>query len=244
MKKFTAFLLVLVMVLSILPTAAFAANPASDFEYENYGRRVTIKRYIGNKFEVVIPDTIEGKLVVTIDREAFKNNRGIFSVKIPKYLREIGDDAFAGCYNLQLVVFMGKFVQKFGNNVFSRVNAAQLIIPIDDDNLFPQVGKKVRWLGGTFDVIDMYDHKCQDGVYSQDKKCDICGRVMNGSNLNLGRNFRNPVVPAAKAAVRTAAAVGTAAVKTAAAVGTAVAVTAAKAVKTTAIVVRSILKWF
>ena len=233
MKRFIAFLLVLIMAMSLLSTAAFAASPASDFQYQKLGNRVIIEKYIGHDREVVIPDTIEGKLVVTIDREAFKGNRGIFSVKIPKYLREIGDDAFAGCYNLQLVVFTGRSVQKFGNNVFSRVNAAQLIIPIDADNLFPQVGKKVRWLGGTFDVIDMYDHKCQDGVYSQDNKCDICGRVMNGSNLNLGRNFRNPVVPAAKAAVRTAAAVGTA-----------VAVTTVKAVKTASVIIRNILKWF
>ena len=231
MKRFIAFLLVLIMAMSLLSTAAFAASPASDFQYQKLSNRVIIEKYIGHDREVVIPDTIEGKLVVTIDREAFKGNRGIFSVKIPKYLREIGDDAFAGCIKLQLVVFTGRFVQKFGNNVFSHVNAAQLIIPIDADNLlFPQVGKKVRWLGGTFDVIDMYDHKCQDGVYSQDNKCDICGRPMNGSNLNLGRNFRNPVVPAAKAAVRTAAAVGTAAVKTAA--------------KTASVIIRNILKWF
>ena len=231
MKKFTAFLLVLVMVLSILPTAAFAASPVSDFEYENIGTRVIITRYTGHDPEVVIPDTIEGTPVETIGRNAFRNTR-IHSVKMPKNLMEIEDDAFAGCYNLDLVIFTGMDSVRFGNNIFSGVWAAKLILTFYS-SCFPPIGENIRWQGGTFDVIRMYQHECQDAGYSQDNKCDICGRPMNGSNLNLGRNFRNPVVPAAKAAV-----------KTAAAVGTAVAVTAAKAVKTTAIVVRSIIRLF
>ena len=237
MKKCTAFLLVLVMVLSILPTAAFAASPVSDFEYQKLGNRVIIKKYIGNKPEVVIPDTIEGKPVTAIDREAFKDNSRIISVKMPKNLHEIGDEAFAGCINLQFVVFTGRFVQNFGNNVFSSVYAAQLILPIGADNLLPQEGKKVRWLGGTFDVISVENHICHDifhdGIYARDNKCDICGRPMNGSNPGASRNSCDLAVSIGKAAVRTAATVGTA-----------VAVTTVKAVKTTAIVVRSILKWF
>ena len=231
MKKFTAFLLVLVMVLSILPTAAFAASPASDFQYQKLGNRVIIKKYIGNKPEVVIPDTIEGKPVETIGRDAFKDNPRIFSVKMPENLMEIEDDAFAGCYNLELVIFTGHYSVRYGNNnIFRGVYDAKLILAFPQ-SCFPPIGENRRWLGGNFDVIDMYDHKCQDGVYSQDNKCDICGRPMNGSNPD--RHFSNPAASLVKAAVRTAAAVGTA-----------VAVTTAKAVKTTAIVVRSILRWF
>ena len=191
MKKFTAFLLVLVMVLSILPTAAFAASPVSDFEYENTGKRVIITRYIGHDYEVVIPDTIEGKPVETIDRNAFRDNPRIFSVKMPKNLMEIKDDAFAGCYNLELVIFTGHYGVRYSNNnnnIFRGVYDAKLIVAFHQ-SCFPPIGENRRWLGGTFDVIDMYDHKCQDGVYSQDNKCDICGKTMD----SLNSFFRPPL---------------------------------------------------
>ena len=228
MKKFTAFLLVLVMVLSILPTAAFAANPASDFEYTNYGSSVTIRKYIGNKFEVVIPDTIEGKPVETIGRDAFRDNPRIHSVKMPENLMEIEDDAFAGCYNLELVIFTGHYSVRYGNNnIFRGVYDAKLILAFPQ-SCFPPIGENRRWLGGNFDVIDMYDHKCQDGNYSQDNKCDICGKTMNSLN-----SFFCP-----------AAALGRMAVKTAEVVGRTVVKNTAKALVTTAVVIRSILKLF
>ena len=226
MKKFTAFLLVLVMVLSILPTAAFAASPVSDFEYENIGTRVIITRYTGHDPEVVIPDTIEGTPVETIGRNAFRNTR-IHSVKMPKNLMEIEDDAFAGCYNLDLVIFTGMDSVRFGNNIFSGVWAAKLILTFYS-SCFPPIGENIRWQGGTFDVIRMYQHKCQDAGYSQDNKCDICGKTMNSLN-----SFFRP-----------AAALGRMAVKTAAVVEKAVVKNTAKALVTTTVVIRNILKLF
>ena len=239
MKKFTAFLLVLVMVLSILPTAAFAASPASDFEYENYGRRVTIKRYIGNKPEVVIPDTIEGKPVETIGRDAFKDNPRIFSVKMPENLMEIEDDAFAGCYNLELVIFTGHYSVRYGNNnIFRGVYDAKLIVAFHQ-SCYPPIGENRSWLGGNFDVIDMYDHKCQDGNYSQDNKCDICGKEMKPAGFASTR-----LGNAVKAAATVGKAVVSAAAKAAPVVEKAVVKNTAKALTTTAGVIRSILKLF
>ena len=61
MKKLTAFLLVLVMVLSILPTAAFAAPSAFEekgFVYNKIGRNAMIIGYKDSDREVVIPETL------------------------------------------------------------------------------------------------------------------------------------------------------------------------------------------
>ncbi len=65
--------------------------------------RVTITGYEGDITEVfdendalIIPQTLEGKLVVYIDEEAFQNKAEITSVVIPVSVKEIRDNAFAG----------------------------------------------------------------------------------------------------------------------------------------------------
>lgn len=249
MKRFIAFLLVLIMAMSLLSTAAFAASPASDFKFG----AGCITQYTGKDRFLEIPETLGGRPVMGIGKKAFAFSVRLEGVTIPASVKYIAQGAFFNLRQLKFVKLKGTIISVGGEDVFAGVNA-DLILPNNwDTNRKPYVGTNVQWRGGTFHVMLEKDHICKEySSYEQDHKCDICGkvisecvdtsrdgtcdicgRVMNGSNLNLGRNFRNPVVPAAKAAVRTAAAVGTA-----------VAVTAAKAVRTTAIVVRSILKWF
>ena len=81
-------------------------TPASEFEYEINGNNVTIKKYIGERHNVVIPEKIKGKIITEIDRFAFYKSTMI-SVKIPDSVTIIGNYAFSDCEFLRIVTIPG-----------------------------------------------------------------------------------------------------------------------------------------
>ena len=245
LKRLFGILLILVTMLCLLSVTASAANPESDFQYSMEGPSVRIDKYIGrNKPEVVIPDTIEGKPVRFIGAYAFEGDRNIFSVKLPKELRCIRNDAFAGCNSLKVVIFPENMLRiTFDGNVFDRVGSgifpAKLIIPDYSLTSFPAEGKNVQWLGGRFDVIRMEHHTCQDEFPLNDGRCDICGKGMKPAGFASTR-----LGNAVKAAATVGKAVVSAAAKAAPVVEKAVVENTAKALTTTTVVIRNILKLF
>lgn len=107
--------LAILMLLSIvsfmpmeLPTAAADPAPSGDFEYaieRNWWtgeESVRITGYTGPGGDVVIPDTIEGARVTSIDYSAFYG-APIASVVIPDSVTFIGDGAFGSCTSLTSV---------------------------------------------------------------------------------------------------------------------------------------------
>ncbi|MDD6203898.1 MAG: leucine-rich repeat domain-containing protein [Firmicutes bacterium] len=82
------------------------ANPASDFLYKKHmdDDDIYIVKYIGTAVDVVIPDSIDNKLVSGIGKHAFRNS-DIKSVDIPKTVVSIGIEAFCECKNLETVKF-------------------------------------------------------------------------------------------------------------------------------------------
>ena len=78
-------------------------NLNKGFLYNIYRGSVTIEGYIGDKTDVVIPDTIEGYPVTSIGNGAFDKNSDIISVKIPSSVTEINGNAFRDCINLESV---------------------------------------------------------------------------------------------------------------------------------------------
>lgn len=93
---------------SVEPTV----TPESEFELSSIGNCYGIRKYIGNRTHVVIPEEIRGRKVVAIEKCAFgtSNNYGIGanmtieSVTIPLSVTTIGEGAFAGCVNLHTVI--------------------------------------------------------------------------------------------------------------------------------------------
>ena len=74
-------LLSVAMLFTFLPTAAFAATPTpeSNFEYSIFddkdnGKSVTINGYTGTATDVIIPDKIEGYPVTVIFSNAFSKS--------------------------------------------------------------------------------------------------------------------------------------------------------------------------
>lgn len=79
-------------------------SPVSDFEFKsNPEGGMTIKKYLGDDPDVVIPKTIEGKPVTQIGDEAFSMNNTIVSVKMPDSVTVVGKQAFFASYTLSTV---------------------------------------------------------------------------------------------------------------------------------------------
>lgn len=113
-RKLLSFALVLAMVLAIFPVSAFAAESNGEFTYEvvkDHGApHVVITQYEGTNTKVIVPDTLDGYPVVSIDDRAFYNTK-IQSVTIPESVTYIGRQAFMFCENLTEVNFEGYTVR-------------------------------------------------------------------------------------------------------------------------------------
>ncbi len=75
-----------------------------------------ITHYTGDETDVVIPNRIRGKKVISIDENAFSET-GITSVKLSNGIVSIGNNAFRECPEL-VSVDMGKGVESIGNYAF------------------------------------------------------------------------------------------------------------------------------
>ena len=79
-------------------------SPAEDFEVAPSTRGgVAIKKYVGERTEVVIPAEINGEAVKEISASAFERNTDVVSVSLPSSIRSIGTEAFKGCTSLEKV---------------------------------------------------------------------------------------------------------------------------------------------
>ena len=83
------------------PTATF--TPESVFRYEEVGNGVSITGCDADAVNLTIPATLNGKSVVSIGKNAFKDNGSLTSVTIPDSVTAIGSSAFYGCSSLTSV---------------------------------------------------------------------------------------------------------------------------------------------
>lgn len=135
MKKFIKKILILTVCAAMLVTAMpltgidfgdiFAieaeASPffgtVGDFKYSVYSKKVTIKKYVGNDTEVVIPSYIEDMPVTEIGSGCFRGSTAedataeelvcskIKSVVIPETVKSIYSRAFENCVSLEKITF-------------------------------------------------------------------------------------------------------------------------------------------
>lgn len=96
----------------------------TEFLYATNDGEAIIRSYIGSKAHVVIPEEIEGCVVIGIGNNAFENNSIIRSVTLPINLQTIGDKAFNNCKNLKSVVFSKQIMQflRIGKDAFAGCN--------------------------------------------------------------------------------------------------------------------------
>lgn len=88
---------------------------------------VALSSYSGKEEQVVIPNEVEGKMVTVIQEDTFANHEEIIKAVIPDSIVEIGNNAFANCYNIEEINF-GKGLKKVGSYAFS-ASLKELYLP-------------------------------------------------------------------------------------------------------------------
>lgn len=111
-KLFAGFIGVCLMLILFLGSfgiiAAARAATSGDYQYAVASGNATITKYIGRKGVVVIPSTLGGWPVRTIDSYAFQYCTALTNVTIPASVTSIGDAAFQGCAALSSVILRGE----------------------------------------------------------------------------------------------------------------------------------------
>lgn len=123
--RFISAVLSLAMLLTLLPTTAFAADDGEktdgDYTYKvNADGTATIMDYTGSGGDITIPETLGGKSVTEISR--MKRDSGsttVTSITIPKSVKRIGDSAFNTFVALKKVAFAaGSELESIGKDAF------------------------------------------------------------------------------------------------------------------------------
>lgn len=94
------------------------------------GKMISVKRYLGNKTEVVVPERIEGLPVVAMN-ETFLGNENVESVILPKSLERIGSRAFGGCHKLKTVHITSSLME-ISDTAFKNCTSLEEITLSDD----------------------------------------------------------------------------------------------------------------
>ena len=86
---------------------------------------VSIMKYIGNDTEITLPTEINGKVVTSVDANAFANNTNLTKVTVPENISYIGEAAFGGCSNIQKIVIENDNIA-LEENTFENCNNLEL----------------------------------------------------------------------------------------------------------------------
>lgn len=108
-----------VLIIGVSSCYIYFTWDVGDFEVVNGSERgtVIITNYIGNSKDIVIPNTLRGKKVVSIDNSAFQGE-DIESVVIGENVKSVGQNAFQKCESLKKVD-MGVSLEALGNMAFA-----------------------------------------------------------------------------------------------------------------------------
>lgn len=109
-----------------------------NFLYEEQEKGIRIIQYDGNETLVKVPETIDGKNVTIIGKEAFYQQSNIETVILPQGLKVIEDSAFYRCYSLKNIA-IPKQVKEIGDNPFYRCSALSFIQVDEENQWFSQV---------------------------------------------------------------------------------------------------------
>ena len=99
--------------------AARTPSAAVNFLWASNGTEVRINAYLGNAFDVVIPEEIDGVPVTQIGTDAFKNQKNIFNLTLPSGLTTVGKASFAHTHGLNDVLELPAAVQVIEAEAFT-----------------------------------------------------------------------------------------------------------------------------
>ncbi len=100
----------------------------TNFEYAEQGDgTLTIINYTGTTLSIEVPESIDGKTVTAISKDAFRGFSNFVSLTLPDTLIKVGDSAFSECSALSSVD-LGSSVQLLGSQCFSNCNRLETIV--------------------------------------------------------------------------------------------------------------------
>lgn len=97
---------------------------AENWSYSVGETGVTLTAYLGEDTVIELPDSFEGKPVVALGKDLFKNKTDLEGVILPESLVSIGENAFYNCSNLGKIRFPAG-VREFGRNAFHNCSSLQ-----------------------------------------------------------------------------------------------------------------------
>lgn len=113
-------LLVTVLCVLALPSCGgYREYRRGAFRYTVENGEATITEYVGADANVTIPDTIGGKPVVAIGRNAFQDQLTLKSVTLPDSVIRIDFSAFSRCKNLESIT-LGEGIREIDALVFTQ----------------------------------------------------------------------------------------------------------------------------
>lgn len=121
----------------------FSQIISKDFIYSDFvlkkltDKTVSVIKYTGTQTDLTIPDEVKinkkSYKITAIGESAF-DRIGVTSVKLPKWLEEIGSRAFYNNYNLETIEFPNS-LKTIGSNAFSNCSLTSLNIPSSIENV-------------------------------------------------------------------------------------------------------------
>lgn len=154
----------------IVPTRVLLSETETTFGNFGYvfydDDTVGIASYKGSESRVIVPDTIEGKRVVSVEYAAFMGCVSVRAVHLGKYVEVIGDDAFYGCTALTEINIPDKVwsigTSAFGETPWLQAQTDEFVI-VGDGVLLLYQGK-----AGTVTVPDKVKHlSCAFGLNTE-----------------------------------------------------------------------------
>lgn len=160
------------------------------FQYQESDGGIILISYIGKIDDTMIlkiPESIRGITVKKIEKEAFKDNRNIKEVIIPKGVNEIDETIFAGCVNLEKISVEHDNAQYYDENGKLYQKDTQKLI-IDPENIESDLTESVV----VEDVEDTTDNNIigtMEQIPGLSEDANIEQQVVilykNGSNTNI-----------------------------------------------------------
>jgi tetratricopeptide (TPR) repeat protein len=115
------------------PTVETSLEPVvaseNDFEYTINSTNAVIEKYIGKDGNVIIPDTLGGALVTSINSKAFYECISLIELTIPKSIDSCGSYSFAECPKLKKITFEDGMTVIPGDALFGCKSVEEVIIP-------------------------------------------------------------------------------------------------------------------
>lgn len=104
-------------------------NTTQLFEYAAYEQGLQITRYRGSDAIVTIPAALNGRKILAIGINAFKDNTGLKKVSIPEGIQVIDDFAFSGCRMLETISLPNSLLRLGYESFRDCCSLSEIIIP-------------------------------------------------------------------------------------------------------------------